>query len=113
MQELSREAFELIVSSIPAGILVIKKEGGKIIYANKHAIQLCGVDPCGLEMPDHSTKLMKLLTLDGQIYPSEQLPANIALLSGEKAQTELTILRPDGSSIIVTASAKPIRNQDG
>ncbi len=113
MDELSREALEAIVGSIPAGVIVIEKENGRTIYANDHAIQLFGADPCGLEMPDHSTKLMKLLTLNGDVYPPQQLPASIALLTGKEAQAEIIIERQDGSLVITAGSAKPIRNGKG
>jgi PAS domain-containing protein len=65
MQDLNRDVLEAIVGSIPVGIVVIEKENGRTIYANERAIQLFGNDPGGLEMPDHPTKLMKLLTLNG------------------------------------------------
>jgi hypothetical protein len=37
----------------------------------------------GLETHNHSTKVMKLLKPNGEIYPPEKLPANRAL-KGEK-----------------------------
>ena len=113
MHKLSRVALEAIVRSIPAGVVVVEKEKGKIIYVNDHAIQLYGVDPCGLELPNHSTKLMKLLTLNGEVYPPEQLPASKALLTGKEAKDDLMIERPDGSRIVVSASAVPLVNEGG
>jgi hypothetical protein len=50
MDKLSRAVLEEIVKSIPAGVIFIEKENGKIIYANDHAIQLFGANPCGLEL---------------------------------------------------------------
>ena len=75
IQKLSRVALEAIVQSIPAGVVVIEKAHGQVSYVNDRAIELYGVDPRGLELPNHSTKLMKLLTLDGDVYPPEKLPA--------------------------------------
>ena len=113
MKGLSRLALEGIISAIPAGVVVIEKDNGKVTYVNDRAIQLYGVDPKGLEMLNHSTKLMKILTLDGQIYPPERLPASIALLTGKEAEDDLIIERPNGSRITVTVSAMPIRNEQG
>ena len=113
MQELSRDALEAIVGSIPAGVVVIEKEKGRTIYANERAIQLFGVDPLGLELPEHSTKLIKLLTLNGDVYPPEQLPASVALLTGKEAQAEVVIERQDGSRVITAGSSKPIRDEKG
>lgn len=111
MQELSRDTLEAIVGSIPAGVVVIEKEKGRTIYVNERAKQLFGVDPMGLELPEHSTKLFKLLTLNGDVYPPEQLPASLALLTGKNAQAEVVIERYDGSRVITKGSAKPIRNE--
>ncbi len=113
MHNLSRVALEAIVRSIPAGVVVVEKEKGKIIYVSDRAIQLYGVDPCGLELPNYSTKLMKLLTLSGKVYPPEQLPASKALLIGKEAKDVLMIERPDGSRIVVSASAVPLVNEGG
>ena len=113
MKALSREALETIIQAIPAGVVVIEKEGGRVSYVNERAIQLYGVNPQGLEMPDHSTKLMKLLTLEGKVYLPEKLPASQALLNGKEAEDNLIIERPDGSRITVAASAKPIINEKG
>ncbi len=113
MAGLSRVALETIVNNIPAGIVVIEKENGQVTYVNDRAIELYGVDPRGLEIPDHSTKRMKLLTLDGKVYPPEKLPASKALLYGEEAKSNLIIVRPDGSRVTVSACALPIRDENG
>lgn len=113
MQKLRRVALETILKAIPAGVVVIEKENGKVSYVNNRAIELYGVDPRGLEMPNHSTKLMKLLTLNGEVYPPEKLPASKALLTGEEAKDDLIIERPDSSRVIVFASATPIRDKKG
>jgi len=113
VQKLRRVALETILKAIPAGVVVIEKENGKVSYVNNRAIELYGVDPRGLEMPNHSTKLMKLLTLNGEVYPPEKLPASKALLTGEEAKDDLIIERPDSSRVIVFASATPIRDKKG
>jgi PAS domain S-box-containing protein len=56
---------------------------------------------------------MKLLTLSGEICSPEKLPASVALMSGKEAKDNLIIERPDGSRIIVSASAMPIKGDDG
>ena len=113
LRNISKEMLEAIVDSIPAGVVVIENANGKVTYVNEKAICLCGVDPRGLQLPEYSSKLMKLLTLSGDIYPSEQLPTNKALLTGKEAKDELIIERQNGSRIIVDASAKPIKDKKG
>jgi len=104
---------EAIARAIPAGVVVIEKPNGKVIYVNEHAIELFGINLCGLEIADHATKLMKLLTLKGTAYPIEKLPANIALKTGKQAKDNVAIERPDGSKVIVFSSAMSIRDEKG
>ena len=42
-------------------MLIIEKSSGKVIYADKNASEIYGVDPIGLEMP----VLSKILNLNG------------------------------------------------
>ncbi len=113
MQNLSLVTLENIVKILPIGVVIISKDNGKVCYVNDRAIQLYGVDPSGLELANHSTKLMKLLTLNGKVYPPEEFPASKALLTGEKSRDELIIERPDGSKVIVSAFAIPIKEKNG
>jgi signal transduction histidine kinase len=64
-------------------------------------------------MGNHSTTAMKLLTLKGDKYPPENLPASRALLHGENVRDEhMVIEQPDGKRLIVTTSASPLRNDN-
>ena len=113
MQKLTRVTLEAIVRAIPAGVVVIENDKGKVIYTNDRAIELYRIDPRRLEMTTNSTKRVKLLTSSGDLYPPEKLPVSKALLSGEQAKDELIIERPDGSRVTVSASATPIRDKKG
>ena len=109
MQRLSRYALEAILTSIPVGVLVIEKENGKITYVNNRAIELFGVDPRNVE---NIKSLTKQLTLCGEIYPQENFPAWRAILTGQETKEDLLIERPDGSKIVVSASATPITDEN-
>ncbi len=113
MERLNGVALQIILNAVPSALVIIERKDGRVIYVNDRAKQLYGVNPLGLEMTDHSTKLMKLLTLNGEPYTPEKLPASQALLSGEQARDDLIIERPDGSRVVVSASAMPIKNQEG
>jgi PAS domain S-box-containing protein len=113
MNKLSRTALEAIIKSIPAGVVVIEKDLGKVSYVNDRAIQIYGVDPRAPDLPDGIAQLVKPLTLKGDVYPPEQLPANRALLTGKAAKDTFIIQRPDGSKIVVSSSAVPLRNEMG
>ncbi len=102
-----------ILRLVPVGIIILESPTGTITYANDRAIELYGVNPVGLEIPNHSTKKMKLLKPNGEIYPPENLPASRAL-NGEKIiNDEAIIERPDGSRILVSSTAAPLTDAKG
>ena len=53
-----------ILENIPSAVMVVEKPDGKVTYANKRAIKLHGVNPCGIELNKHPANL-KILTLNG------------------------------------------------
>jgi PAS domain S-box-containing protein len=102
-----------ILRLVPVGIIILESPTGRITYANDRAIQLYGGNPVGLEIPNHSTKMMKLLKPNGEAYPPEKLPASRAL-NGEKiVNDEALIERPDGSRILVSSTAAPLTDTNG
>ena len=102
-----------ILRLVPVGIIILESPTRTITYANDRAIKLYGVNPVGLEIPNHPTKKMKLLKPNGEIYPPENLPASRAL-NGEKIiNDEAIIERPDGSRILVSSTAAPLTDMKG
>jgi PAS domain S-box-containing protein len=97
-----------ILKLVPVGIIILESPTGRITYANDR-----GVNPIGLKVHDHSTKMMKLLKPNGEIYPIEMLPASRAL-NGEKIfNDEAIIERPNGSRILVSSTSAPLTDVDG
>jgi PAS domain S-box-containing protein len=110
---LDRERLKAILENIPSAVLVIEKPDGKVIYANKRAIELLGVNPCGLELENHAVHL-KILTLDGRVCPTKELYTYRALFNEETLRNASVIIeRHDGERFIVMVSAKPLYNKDG
>lgn len=108
-----RRRLEIILDTIPSGVVIIEAPDGRISYVNARAIELYGQDPRGIQMKDH-VRRVRLLKLDGREYAPEALPASRALISGETVyREELIIGRPDGSRLIVRASAAPLRDEKG
>jgi PAS domain-containing protein len=58
-----------ILRLVPVGIVILESPTGRITYANDRAIKLYGVNPVGLEIPNHSTEMMKLFKPNGEVYP--------------------------------------------
>jgi PAS domain S-box-containing protein len=102
-----------ILRLIPVGIIILESTTGRITYANDRAIKLYGVNPVGLEIPNHSTKMMKLLKPNGEIYPPKMLPASRALSGKKIVNDEALIERSDGSRILVSSTAAPLTDSKG
>jgi PAS domain S-box-containing protein len=102
-----------ILKLIPVGIIILESPTGRITYANDRAVELCGVNPIGLETANHSTKRVKILNPNGEIYPPETLPASRALNGEKVVKDEAIIERPDGSRILVSSTSAPLTDRKG
>jgi PAS domain S-box-containing protein len=102
-----------ILKLIPVGIIILESPTGRITYANDRATELYGANPVGLEIPNHSTKKMKMLKPNGEIYPPEKLPASRALKGEKIFNDEAIIERPDGSRILVSSTSAPLTSRKG
>ncbi len=102
-----------ILRLVPVGIIILENPTGRITYANDRAIELYGINPIGLEICNLSKKMVKLLKPNGEIYPSEKLPANGALRGQKIVNDEAIIERPDGSRIIVSSTSAPLPDSKG
>ena len=92
--------------------MVFEKSEGKVIYANKRAIELHGMNPCGLELRNLAVKIYKL---DGTICPTEELYAYRALFKEETmrdAPPEI-IEQVNGKRFTVNVAAKPLYDKEG
>ncbi len=109
-----RHRLEIILETIPSGVILIEKPDGKITYMNRRAVELYGWKPQeNLTIPDHSRSL-KLLLPNGNPFPPEELPASRALQQGEAVNNkEVVIEQPNGNRITVLAGAAPLRDEDG
>ena len=101
---------EVILFNLPVGMFIVERSRGEVVYANKRAIELYGVNPVGLKKPDS----FRLLKLNGEVYPINELAASRALLNGETVRNQdLIIEQPDSKKVIVTDTAIPIKNDEG
>ena len=102
-----------IMKNVPVGITFFEYPKGKITYANDRAIELYGVNPVGLESKDESTKLFSLYRVNGEPYPTEDLPAKRAMEGNNVVNEELIIERhKDGSRITVCVTSVSLLDDD-
>jgi PAS domain S-box-containing protein len=93
--------------------VIIADPAGHITFINEAALRLHGADnPQDLAARDGLNS--QALTLDGQLYPPDELPLARAVLHDETVvAAEWRIRRPDASEIIAQGSATPVVAEGG
>jgi PAS domain S-box-containing protein len=101
-----------ILGQLAEGVIVTDPQG-KITFVNEAAARLHGVARLDVE-PDAYSDTYHLLTVDGEPYPSNDLPLARAVLKGETvADAAWRIRRPDGSEVLALGSAQPVTAPSG
>jgi PAS domain S-box-containing protein len=105
---LEKQRLETILNVVPAGVIVVEGQEGRIAFANRIAQSLFGQKPTGdLETLDTLLHL-DVLKPDGQTYPYEELPLSRSLFNGETVRgDEMVLIRPDGQTVPVLAHTTP------
>ena len=101
-----------ILGQLAEGVIVTDR-AGRITFVNDAATRIHGVARLDVE-PGAYSQTYHLLTLDGEPYPTHELPLARAVLDGETvAEARWRIQRPDGSVILAVGSARPVRDAAG
>jgi len=110
---LHEERLRDILENIPSAVIVVEKPDVKVTYANKRAVELLGVNPCGLEFNKHPEKF-QILTLKGKVCPTEELHVYRALFNKKSFRNSTAIVeQANGKRFTVVVSAKPLYDKDG
>ncbi len=93
--------------------MVLEKPDGIVTFANKRAIELFGVNPCGLKLSEHAAAL-KIYLLDGKPCPTDQLYTYKALFNEETILNAPEVIESrSGKHFVLDVSAKPLYDDDG
>ena len=110
---LEQERLLDIFDNIPSAVVVLEKPDGTVTFANKRAIELYGVNPCGGKLEEHVESL-EIHKLDGSVCPIKELYTYRALFNEETILNAPEIIyRQDGKRFIVNVSAKPLYDKAG
>jgi PAS domain S-box-containing protein len=110
---LESERLRDVLDNIPSAVAVFEKPDGTVTFANKRAIELLCMNPCGLKLEEHAAAL-KVFTVDGKACPTEKLYTYKALFNEETVLNAPEIIeRPDGKSFVFYVSAKPLYDKEG
>lgn len=114
-QEAQRRAaeWEATVASIADGVIVYTPEG-RLALVNEEAKDIFGFSSQTSDsILAERTSLLQMFSAEGVPFPAEQVPTTRALRGETVHNVVMMIHRPDGSAVWVSASAAPIRDQDG
>ncbi len=110
-QRVSPAALEIIMKSIPAGVIVVEKDTEKIVFINDRFVEITGFNPQGLTLREYALNMTRVRKLDNTPFLYEQLPLTKALFSGKATHNrEIVIHRLDQSKLTVLVNAKSVTN---
>ncbi len=102
-----------ILDNIPSAVMVLEKPDGMVTFANKRAIELFGVNPCGLKLSEHAAAL-KIYLLDGKLCPTDELYTYRALFNEETILNAPEIIESrTGKRYVLDVSTKPLYDDEG
>jgi diguanylate cyclase (GGDEF)-like protein/PAS domain S-box-containing protein len=108
-----RQRLTGILQTAPDGIVIMDKDG-QITYANPSAERLLGLSFSDLSGRRFNAPEWKITALDGSPFPDEELPFIRVMRTGQPVMNvEHAILQPDGSSIMLSINAAPLKGSDG
>ncbi len=103
---------EAVLGQIAEGVIIADPDG-RLVFVNEEACRIYGVAELGVG-PEEYSRAYHVFTLDGEPYPSLDLPMSRAIRKGEiTTNVPLRVKRPDGTEVIIRAGAKPVRTDDG
>ena len=101
-----------ILGQLAEGVIVTDR-AGRITFVNEAAQRIHGVARLDVG-PDAYSETYRLLKLDGEPYPSKDLPLARAVLSQETVpDARWRIVRPDGTEVLAVGSARPVLDDRG
>ncbi|MBA1145056.1 diguanylate cyclase [Mesorhizobium neociceri] len=102
---------EDIVQTVAEGIVVVDGNG-QIVTVNLAAAQIVGRRSDKIEGQEWRS-ILDMRTLSGEKFTSGTSPVELALTTGRQHQSEVRLLKPDGSHLPMIASCNPLNRSDG
>lgn len=114
LAEAGRRRLQVIVDSMPEGVIMVEGPDGQSYAVNDAGRSLLGVGSSSDLRLDRASGALGMLMPEGLPYPWDQFPLARALERGEVVLgREAIIQRPDGSRIPVLINSAPFRDPEG
>ena len=112
LQLVDQKAYiEDIVRTVAEGIAVLDGEG-RIVSVNPAAADIAGRHASKIEGQDWSS-VLEMRGLSGDRLAPGASPVELALATGRRHQSEVRLVKPDGSQLPVIVSCNPLNRADG
>ena len=103
-----------LVDTSPVGVVVVDASTRELVQFNEEARRLAGGLHGHDRSFDHVLSLFTFRRIDGREIPSDEMPIERALSSGETVRAEeISIQRQDGQTVTTLVNATPIYSEDG
>jgi PAS domain S-box-containing protein len=108
-----QELLTRIVETVTDGIYVVDRDG-RMAFANAAAEHILGVTRDELAERSFNDEIWAFTTLDGYPFPEDEQPFVRVMRSGQPVYgVEQCFSRPDGTRVIVSISAAPLKDTAG
>ncbi len=109
----SADLYRGIVESVGDGV-VVHGPDGRIVAMNQRAQEILGRSDDAALDADMSDPDAAPRHEDGRPFPLDEHPAIVAIRTGRTvADTVMSVRRPDGTRVLLTVTAEPMRGTDG
>jgi PAS domain S-box-containing protein len=116
--DLERRRLAALLEQVPVGVSLAEAPSGRLVHSNAAVQRIWGTRAATPRIADYSGDYVGYRLGPGpeaaRRYASEDWPLARALTRGETVADEVVeVERPDGSRVIVSLSAAPVRDADG
>ncbi|MHB1133182.1 MAG: sensor histidine kinase [Chloroflexota bacterium] len=112
--ELERTRLTAVLQQLPVGVLIAEVPSGRVLAGNQRFEEIWRFPSLPAIAGVEESDKWLCYRADGSPYPAEERPLGRALRWGETThEEEFAIRRGDGSRGWISASAAPIRNEEG
>lgn len=109
----SEERLARVIETAPSGIVILDREG-RMIFANTTAEKILGVSRDELVTRTYDDARWRLSTAEGKPILPSNLPFAQVVHSGTPVyDVHIAVQRPDGTRVILSVNAAPLRSADG
>jgi two-component system cell cycle sensor histidine kinase/response regulator CckA len=109
----AHELSERLIEDGPVGIVKVNS-GGEIVFANRHAEELFGLEKSAIHGRSYDAPVWKITAIDGSHFPDEELPFRRVMASGRAVyDVQHAIVRKNGARSILSINGAPVHDDQG